>query len=97
MRINLEDSTVIRQFVVNSFGPTALVWLFGSRVNDSCRGGDIDLYVEVDKPVSIEQKLRLLSKLQRSIGLRKIDLVVNDCHGDIRSIYNTAKKEGIRL
>ncbi|MHB8266261.1 MAG: hypothetical protein ACYDC7_10125 [Acidithiobacillus ferrivorans] len=48
MRLSPEQINQIRQSAAESFGPEARVWLFGSRVDDSKLGGDVDLLVESD-------------------------------------------------
>ena len=52
-------------------GPHARIWLFGSRVDDSRRGGDVDLYVEPESVPSLESSLLCKSALADapSIGL----------------------------
>jgi predicted nucleotidyltransferase len=50
--------------------------LFGSRIDDTKRGGDIDLYIKA--PYSFEKKIKFLAKLKRKIGDRKIDVVFNE-------------------
>jgi len=79
------------------FGPDVKVWLFGSRVDDQKKGGDIDLYIETEKPCALEDKLRLTSRLQRAIGFRKIDVLVSGMGSKNKSIYDTAKNEGVLL
>jgi predicted nucleotidyltransferase len=51
------------------------VILFGSRVDDNKRGGDIDLYIKAE--YDFEKKIKFLAKLKRRIGDRKIDVVFN--------------------
>jgi predicted nucleotidyltransferase len=46
MRLNDQQRSIIRTAVTENFGAGANVWLFGSRVDDAARGGDIDLYIE---------------------------------------------------
>jgi len=46
MRLNPDQVQVIRDAANAAFGRGTAVWLFGSRVNDAKRGGDIDLVVE---------------------------------------------------
>lgn len=44
MRISAEEQRLFVETVKN-FDPAARVWLFGSRVDDKKRGGDIDLAI----------------------------------------------------
>jgi hypothetical protein len=46
MRLSTEDIAAIRGLIQARFGPGTGIWLFGSRLSDSARGGDVDLYVE---------------------------------------------------
>jgi hypothetical protein len=78
MRLNDKIREIIKTKVANQVGPDAVVRLFGSRVNDMQRGGDIDLLVESKLPlehrVQAEFKLaaRLLQKkLVPCCGLRR--------------------------
>jgi predicted nucleotidyltransferase len=54
--------------------------LFGSRTDDQKRGGDIDLLIELAEPAqdSLALSVRLAARIQRQIGLRKIDVLVAD-------------------
>ncbi len=47
MRLSDNERSAIRAAVAKRFGVQARVLLFGSRVDDSRRGDDIDLLVEV--------------------------------------------------
>lgn len=72
------------------------IYLFGSRVDDSKKGGDIDLYIQIENKNNIlEKKLNFLVNLKRKIGEQKIDLVISK---DItRVIEQEALKKGIEL
>ena len=48
MRLTKKEADVIRRQVI-LFDPDAKIYLFGSRVNDSAIGGDIDILVISDK------------------------------------------------
>jgi len=48
VRLTPDEIEAIRWAAHESFGPSAVVRLFGSRVSDERRGGDIDLHFEVD-------------------------------------------------
>ena len=45
MRLSTEQIQAIRQAATAAFGAGTSVWLFGSRVDDAKKGGDIDLLV----------------------------------------------------
>ncbi len=71
------------------------VWLFGSRVDDAARGGDIDLYVELPQPASALAVARTRGDLADVLE-QNVDLVVNDGRSD-RPIYAIARETGVRL
>jgi uncharacterized protein len=62
---------------VHRFDPYAKVRLFGSRLNDNARGGDIDLLIE-SKTISFKEKLIIRYQLKEILGDRKIDLIVTE-------------------
>lgn len=75
--------------------------LFGSRVDKSKKGGDIDLYIEtsikdLDEAMAMESKFVQL--LWDELGEQKIDVVLNRV-GISKSIpiYNIAKNTGIKI
>lgn len=99
MRLTPQEIAAIHEAVATNFGPGASVWLFGSRADDAQRGGDIDLYIEPDRPVS-DRVLKICgttATIQQKIGLRKIDIVVSDPSQDKLPIYEVAKARGVRL
>lgn len=72
------------------------IYLFGSRVDDNAKGGDIDLYVSgVDCENRLNSKIEFLSLLKQKIGDQKIDLIISK---DInRVIEQEALKNGVKL
>ena len=52
MRLTAEQRRQIRQEAANVFEQPVEVLLFGSRVHDHKRGGDIDLLVRASQPVN---------------------------------------------
>ena len=78
-----------------NFGVDASVWLFGSRVDDAKRGGDIDLYVETTKQNTLMSVLRCKMTLEESLDL-PVDLIVKE-PGKEKPIFNLAKSQGMPL
>jgi predicted nucleotidyltransferase len=74
MRLAIEEQLAIHE-AVHSADADARVYLFGSRVNDSARGGDINLLV-LSKKINIMAKLQILASLHQQLGERKIDVAV---------------------
>lgn len=84
-----------------NFGKDTQVWLFGSRVNDEIKGGDIDLYIEpqTQKPSDlITARLQFLRDLHKKLGEQKIDVVLRRASSAVDlPIYQIAKQTGILL
>ncbi|MFZ5495704.1 MAG: nucleotidyltransferase domain-containing protein [Verrucomicrobiota bacterium] len=74
MRLPPAAAAAIREEVCR-VDPAAEVYLFGSRVNDQARGGDIDLLVVSDR-LSFAEQLRLRLAILDRIGWQQLDLLV---------------------
>ena len=79
------------------FGNNIKLYLFGSRVDDSKRGGDIDLLIETTQKIELETEISFLRTIYKNITSRKIDLLIKTPYRQDKPIYHTAIKEGIRL
>ena len=97
MRLTAVDIELIRTCVRERFGADAGIWLFGSRLDDQARGGDIDLYVEPSVPPPENLFLArdaLRRELQRGLN-QPVDLVVS--RGEPTAFMRQAREEGQRL
>lgn len=88
-----------REVIKNSFKKVFLngrVFLFGSRVDDSKKGGDIDLFVEIDDKINLfDKKIKFLAQIKKQLGEQKIDVVFNE--DENRLIEMEAKRWGVLL
>ncbi|MCX7101257.1 MAG: nucleotidyltransferase domain-containing protein [Methylobacter sp.] len=72
------------------------MYLFGSCVDDSKKGGDIDLFIRTEDKIEIaNKKLQFLAKLKRQLGEQRIDVVFNE--DETRLIEQELKKWSIQL
>lgn len=80
MRLTEDQVNIIKESVIKVFGVKSKVYLFGSRIDDSKKGGDIDLYVQADfsSEEMFYRKIDLLTELQSKLGERKIDIITSN-------------------
>ena len=101
MRLTAFQISQIREKVPAFFGQGSHVWLFGSRVDDEQKGGDIDLYIEPkiqDATALVDAKLKFLLEMHKVLGEQKIDVVLNRRkYGADLPIYQIAKETGKML
>jgi predicted nucleotidyltransferase len=74
MRLSDEQTRAIVRCVRQQFGTEAQVMLFGSRLNDSSRGGDVDLLVETAARPTLRQRALATLALERALNL-PVDIV----------------------
>lgn len=74
MRVEENQIEFLKQ-MVESFLPNASVFLFGSRVFDNMKGGDIDLLVLGDRQLSGQERRSIKIAFQKRFGEQKIDIV----------------------
>ncbi|MDW7972265.1 MAG: hypothetical protein RMI01_03555 [Thermodesulfovibrio sp.] len=99
MRLDERTLKIIKLLAEKYFGQYCEVRIFGSRVNDTKRGGDIDIYVKTDLNDDVlEKKASFLAELKMKIGDQKIDLIVeNTKNPEKGSIYEIARTTGIKI
>lgn len=96
MRLTLEEQQIIRDASLRHFGVRPR--LFGSRVDDLKRGGDIDLYIETqcEPEEAFGREMHLSADLYLLLGDQKIDVVVNTGRLNL-PIYSVAREQGVWL
>ncbi|MCH8553030.1 MAG: nucleotidyltransferase domain-containing protein [Natronospirillum sp.] len=96
MRLTQAQINTIKTETAAVFGANAEVILFGSRLDDSARGGDVDLMVRVREPVSDPANLsgQLSARLMRAFHGRKVDVVVQAPNLTGLPIHRVASQQG---
>ena len=101
MRLSEKERESIKQAAKEVWGDKATIYLFGSRTDNTKRGGDIDLYIQLSELKSsrllIHQKASFLAKLDILIGEQKIDVIINTPDNEELPIIKTARNEGVIL
>ena len=98
MRLTPHEVDAIKAAAREAFGDSVVVRLFGSRVHDHLKGGDIDLLAEVD---GVEDEFRQKAVFeQRFWDLaepRKVDLLVAVRGAQLGPFERIAYRDGVVL
>lgn len=99
MRLSSDQRQVIVETARQIFGASACVKLFGSRVDDEKRGGDIDLLVQLPfvEPQRQRKALTFVAVLQQRLGDQPIDVLVIDSTSVLDPFRSQALHTGIPL
>ena len=102
MRLGPKERDAIAQAAREVFAPGTAVFLFGSRVDDNKRGGDIDLLIETPQSMTpaelVDRRTRFVSRLYRALDEQRIDIVMTaHTQQDPRPVVAAAKRTGILL
>ncbi|MDP2791547.1 MAG: nucleotidyltransferase domain-containing protein [Rectinemataceae bacterium] len=93
MRISEHEKRVLVS-AVHSLDPRAGVWLFGSRTDDTRKGGDIDIAV-LSRSIERIGRMRIKRCISDAIGDQKIDIVVST--DGLDPFFRLALERGVRL
>lgn len=99
MRLTQEQIAKIRATVAKLAGEDAVVRLFGSRLDDAAKGGDVDLLVELSHPVEAPAPLaaRIAGRVSRVLDGRRVDVVLAAPNLLTLPIHEVARREGVTL
>ncbi|GHU72157.1 hypothetical protein FACS189450_09440 [Spirochaetia bacterium] len=76
MRINEVEKRAVTE-AVQIADPGARVWLFGSRIDDTKRGGDIDIAV-LSRNIGVSERMKIRRSIVDILGEQKIDIVISN-------------------
>ncbi len=96
MRLSSDEVSIIKSVILR-YIPDAKIMLFGSRVDDAKRGGDIDIFVETREDISLKVELEILARMEILGVLRRVDLVLKTPKKEQNTLMDTILKEGVVL
>jgi len=76
MRLKQVEINSIKN-IINQRDESAKIYLYGSRVDDELKGGDIDLLV-LSESISFMDKLKIKAELHYKLGEQKVDLLITE-------------------
>lgn len=98
VRLSPPEVKILVKATHHCFGDTAKIWLFGSRADDTKRGGDIDLLIETDLISGIvSAKLKMREEIWNEFGEQKIDILVRSRQDEPSPIHLIAMQTGVEL
>jgi len=99
MRLTPQEADLIRETAEAHFGPGTVVRLFGSRADDTRRGGDIDLHIVAGDPdrVNLEEEIRFRVALEAVLGEQRVDILLRRAADPDLPIDRIAKTSGVTL
>lgn len=93
MRLKSEEISVITS-AVHEHDPQARIYLFGSKTDDSSRGGDIDILF-LSACLTFKDKLRIKARIFESMEEQKLDILISPDTSD--PFIRLAKENGLML
>lgn len=96
MRLSGAQAQAIRQLARELVGERCSVRVFGSRLDDDARGGDIDLLLELMDTVANPALIaaQLSARVSRAMHGRKVDVLLSAPNLMRLPIHDVAFKEG---
>jgi predicted nucleotidyltransferase len=99
MRLTPAQINTIKSTATAVLGEGAQVTLFGSRVHDDQKGGDVDLMIEVNQvlaePAAVSA--RIASRVSRAMHGRKVDVLLKAPNLLVQPIHHIAAQQGVVL
>lgn len=99
MRLSAHQIEQLKYLAAAESGPHARLRLFGSRLDDAARGGDVDLLLEIDQAVDNPAWLaaRFAARASRALDGRKVDVLLAAPNLQRLPIHEIALREGVLL
>ena len=99
MRLTPSQIDTIKSTTQVVLGEGAQVTLFGSRVDDQAKGGDVDLMIEVHQTLQEPALIaaRIASQISHAMHGRKVDVLLKAPNLLEQPIHRIARQQGVAL
>ncbi len=94
MRLKPNELNAIRT-TLGALDPHGHIYLFGSRMDDMCKGGDIDVFLEASRAIDLKTELTTQYRLSGECDT-KVDLLIKTPEQAEQPIHQIARR-GILL
>ena len=95
MRLNSTELHAVRA-ILGTLDPAGRIYLYGSRVDDARRGGDIDVFLQASRPIDLKTQLRTQYRLALVCDTH-VDLLVKNPEQPVLPIHTIAIEQGVLL
>lgn len=95
MRLSSRELQALRS-IIGELDPAGCLYLYGSRVDDSRRGGDIDVYLQASRPIDLKTQLGVQYRLELACDTR-VDLLIQNPGQPAQPIHQIAREQGVLL
>jgi len=96
MRLTEQTIFILKKSILKYVNDAKII-LFGSRIDDNKKGGDIDILVDTKENVDLQTQIKILVECEIAGIERKIDMIFKTPSSKEQPIFKTAMKEGIVL
>ncbi|MDO9140476.1 MAG: nucleotidyltransferase domain-containing protein, partial [Methylobacter sp.] len=95
MRLSTKELQALRA-IMGELDPAGRIYLYGSRADDTRRGGDIDLYLQASRPIDLKARLLAQYRMQQACDTR-VDLLVKNPAQPELPLHQIAVERGVLL
>ncbi len=96
MRLKPNEIDILKSNILKHI-TDAKIMLFGSRIYDDKKGGDIDIFIETKQQVNLKQQIKILTDIEMSGIGRKVDMIIKTPTTKEQPIFQTIYQKGIVL
>jgi predicted nucleotidyltransferase len=98
MRLELREIRAVREAARAVFGERTTVRVFGSRVHDHLKGGDLDLHLEVEPgQATFVNEMAFRDLIEQPLDELKVDVVLRERGAALTPIDEIALRDGVLL
>ena len=96
VRLTPQQLQTIRSATLQVAGQGASVWVYGSRLDDTRKGGDLDLIVQSSPPIGLLQRARIKNVLEQQLNM-PVDILAASPGGQDSAFVSIAKAQARRV